>query len=1060
MSVQFFVDVLPRAAGHVVLAAGPHGPSRQSSAENLATILARVLHAGQTPSWNFYFTPACYQMTDAVDVNDNMKGLRTAANCIAKRCVAFDVDLNHETKPSYDNKLVALGAMLQLCKKLDLDTPTYCVDSGRGLHFYWALNEDIPAQEWKRVMDALKPILLAADPKLFCDPTRVADLAGYLRLPGSWNTKSGTAVKFFTKPQGYAAWPKFVAASGASAPLPSALSGLRKVPQRPSKRTASAGMTPDDREPTTTDPAAMATRCGPLRRLAENPELQGYEAWFGAARLFARAVDPEAGRAAFHEFSKGHAGYNPAQADAKFTDAVNATRASPSCAQTREWAGEGDSLCQNCPMYRKQENGKPAALVDEFPPQAPAAPVAAQADNLTQIKLLERAMSGEWVKAADAGVKLPGYVGKDPSTTASCVFEKRGAMYHRTIVPTEHGVEFEDIKLAHNLIWIYGMTRTYDELGTPHYGIRYAMARKQGDDWWVKTIIVDPEVNAKRPSLHADFKVKRAGVCASDPSQKSWHRLFGHLNDEGNAKHDDDARDVVNRCGWFDADRPEKRRFVIGNKCYYPDGTVEVIDTDGGVRSMAKAMDQSGSMEEASRLFKSAFDKCDAMGKIVMLAGLGTPLVHANSVKGATIYIHGTSGAGKTLLTSILQSFYTKPAIAGMGSGRDTAASTMHLLGYASALPYFVDEATQMEDKDLMDMIMDATGGRERNRLESSANKVREATTWETMIFATSNKDLSGREQSAKGDAQMARAVTIDADSHRLFKPNQLPIDEARACEKNHGLIGAAFVQYVLKNYDAVVEKVRTVNDLLSRGDSPLGRTAQGDIRRVWRMVATVVVCAAHVAMDMGLMERDMNFLEKIAGRLAGAAELQAHAGQSNRMDMAANPLPVDGDGNVQVAPIRNDHALVEFTLDAMRRGGVSLFAVVGPDGAELDGTALISASNTGLIHQPYSVELMQLHVTLGSREVIAVVPNNTFGEWCRKQHNKIDPVHVVQRMRASGFIVDRGYALPHAGGAKLPAHPNSVSTVTTDVLGRKGCFVAKLKLTRPAEADLVLEWA
>jgi hypothetical protein len=155
------------------------------------------------------------------------------------------------------------------------------------------------------------------------------------------------------------------------------------------------------------DPIALLRRCVPLAHLNDNPAAQGYDAWFGVARLLSRSAFADDGRAAFHAFSEGHAGYNPADTDRKFTEALGNTQHSPSCAQMRAWAGAQDSACAMCPMYKAQKNGKPAALQAEYPSMSVAAAVTPVADDeAAHLAEIRRTKDGRFVPMSMLG--LPG----------------------------------------------------------------------------------------------------------------------------------------------------------------------------------------------------------------------------------------------------------------------------------------------------------------------------------------------------------------------------------------------------------------------------------------------------------------------------------------------------------------------------------------------------------------------------------------------------------------------------------------------------------------------------
>jgi putative DNA primase/helicase len=81
----------------------------------------------------------------------------------------------------------AAAALKGFCKAVGLPKPTFIVSSGYGLHIYWVFNEVIPASKWRDAGHKLKR--LTEQHSLLADPSRTADIASVLRVPGTTNFK-------------------------------------------------------------------------------------------------------------------------------------------------------------------------------------------------------------------------------------------------------------------------------------------------------------------------------------------------------------------------------------------------------------------------------------------------------------------------------------------------------------------------------------------------------------------------------------------------------------------------------------------------------------------------------------------------------------------------------------------------------------------------------------------------------------------------------------------------------------------------------------------------------
>lgn len=111
---------------------------------------------------------------------------RQSAYATAVKSFWLDVDCG--LNKNYATKREGVEAFYKFIETCDLPVPTYMVDSGGGVHVYFALAEEITPDVW---------IPVAKDFKLLCeihnfnaDPSRTADIASVLRPPGTHNHKT------------------------------------------------------------------------------------------------------------------------------------------------------------------------------------------------------------------------------------------------------------------------------------------------------------------------------------------------------------------------------------------------------------------------------------------------------------------------------------------------------------------------------------------------------------------------------------------------------------------------------------------------------------------------------------------------------------------------------------------------------------------------------------------------------------------------------------------------------------------------------------------------------
>ena len=82
---------------------------------------------------------------------------------------SFFVDLDVGEGKGYDSKQDAIDSLDKFVVTHDLPIPV-TVDSGTGVHAYWFLDKDVPADEWKPYAEKFKDYCL--DNGLFIDPAR------------------------------------------------------------------------------------------------------------------------------------------------------------------------------------------------------------------------------------------------------------------------------------------------------------------------------------------------------------------------------------------------------------------------------------------------------------------------------------------------------------------------------------------------------------------------------------------------------------------------------------------------------------------------------------------------------------------------------------------------------------------------------------------------------------------------------------------------------------------------------------------------------------------------
>ena len=115
---------------------------------------------------------------------------RKAENAVGAYNFWADIDCGADKAGAgkgYRDNTQARTALAEFCKDTGLPLSNFVVDSGGGLHVYWVLDDFLEREAWQAYAKKLKAVMKAVG--FLADPTRTADIASILRVPGTLNFK-------------------------------------------------------------------------------------------------------------------------------------------------------------------------------------------------------------------------------------------------------------------------------------------------------------------------------------------------------------------------------------------------------------------------------------------------------------------------------------------------------------------------------------------------------------------------------------------------------------------------------------------------------------------------------------------------------------------------------------------------------------------------------------------------------------------------------------------------------------------------------------------------------
>jgi hypothetical protein len=127
-----------------------------------------------------YFACSAYKTADS----------RTVDNVVGAFAFWMDLDVGVDKNKDgrgYESVDDAKSALRTFRGQTGLPKPTHVVNSGAGLHIYWVLDSFIDRDTWQAYAGKLKAVTKKMG--FLADPTRTADAASVLRIPGTLNYK-------------------------------------------------------------------------------------------------------------------------------------------------------------------------------------------------------------------------------------------------------------------------------------------------------------------------------------------------------------------------------------------------------------------------------------------------------------------------------------------------------------------------------------------------------------------------------------------------------------------------------------------------------------------------------------------------------------------------------------------------------------------------------------------------------------------------------------------------------------------------------------------------------
>lgn len=784
---EFLSAVLPPNGAYCVVGLSENGSPRQKfvgSIEEVEQLAGKLVQ----DEYNAYFALASFA--------DPKEG-RTSRN--AEWFKSFFIDIDCGVGKPYADQAEGMTALKKFIKDAKLPKPMV-VNSGRGVHAYWVLEEPMARDEWKPLAEGLK--LLCERHKLGADPSVTADTARILRIPATFNYKdlaNPLPVSVIIKGDPVAN-DVFKDLFKLEDDVFAGMVGKPFIPRQMDAMTLALMGNNISRFKTILIKSAEGTGCPQILNIYENQGTIEEPLWRGGLSIAQACVDRDK---AIHAISNKHPGYSASETDRK----ANETKGPYTCATFKKLNPAG---CEGCP----HTFSSPIQLGKEFNE-------ATEEDS----EVIEPAKEeGE----APTTYQIPKY--PFPFT--------RGAAGGIYVKAKNEETEQDEITLVYPYDF-YVVKRMRD----PDQGEVLLMRLHLPKDGVQEFIIPLTAVLAKDRFRDT---IASHGLAVLGKKQDLLMAYITRWVEELQAT--TKAETARRQFGWL----PDDSAFILGDKEITAD-EVKYSPPTAATLPLVPWFKEKGDFHIWKDVV-NAYGRPDMEAKaFALFMGFGNVLLRFTNLEGYMLSLKSQgSGSGKTTILHAVSSIFGHPKDTLM-QVKDTYNQKMQRIGTFQHIPILLDEMTNMPPEQKSNLAYDITQGRAKNRMKSQENAERvNITRWATGMITTSNRSLRDDLLAIKAfpEGELMRIMELhifnDANDDPVWARNHF----SRLYD-NYGHAIYPYMQYVVGHLPEVIEFLGKIQTKIE---------AEADIKsheRYWSAMAAIAITGGIISKKLGLHDID-----------------------------------------------------------------------------------------------------------------------------------------------------------------------------------------------------------
>lgn len=826
-ALEFFKATLPSVGVYYLVLFRQGNPLPQHVAyTTLEDMAAGVDKIAANTHYQVYHACASYkapyyEAPDPKDPTKIKKKFRGVPNQSHARAFWVDLDCGqakYDEGKGYLTQRDAALALKAFCNTIGLPMPML-VNSGWGVHGYWPLDRDVPAEKWKPVAETLKACMQHAG--LIIDPTRTGDFASILRPPGGVNRKGEPRV-VDVRSECDPVHPRDILQAVAAYKSEHDVKVVRQAPAPVSGLNSElTGLLEQQYPPQDTSGELCADQCQQMAAMRDTLGDVSYPVWFNVIGVLKHCVDGEQLAEAWtaNREATGHS-----QLDWRMRWDTWSTGPT-TCAR---FEADNPQGCVGCPH---RGNITTPMEVGRVIPEEKMELVSTDEGQELQVDLPK---GYEWI---------PGYHGG------------RLVYHHKT----PDGI-VEVRPFCSHLVW---------PVGWVHEDSVYSVqmnALMPGNKINAFTI---PYGDTASPADLAKALAKKGAVSiTTGESQNAGKYMVGYMQAQlQRLQAQQEQQNTHKTYGWTE----DMDGFLIGDRLYRPDGSVSKVLTGGNATALTRALPPprgtlSGYANAINRIYNRSgmewaqFAICSGYGSI--LSALGEDLY-----KGVIVALQGGStGRGKTTACQAsLFAFGDATEMTLGGKDGFTVTGLWQTVSTMNNIPVLVDELTNVDPRDFSNMTYGISNGRDKQRSHAGNSGVvlAERARWCMSPFITGNMDFHGvlAANQANSQAEAVRLVQINVDRYPEVLLSPFP-DKATAMirqavkemRENMGSAGDAMIRYAVSHVQDLRERVEKTIDELAI-DMP------GTKYRFYRNHAACTLVMADVASQLEIIDFDLDAL-------------------------------------------------------------------------------------------------------------------------------------------------------------------------------------------------------